>query len=157
MVEAGDWRDRSDFQHPAGIAGDFGRGRDWRIMADLNANQQRALVALLSQPTIAKAAEACELGERTLYRYLGEDDFREELHERQRQILDAATAGLVGMAGDAVQALRDVLKDKETPPSVKVRAALGWLNESRKAVELGDLAERVRLLEEAIECHYKDV
>ena len=116
----------------------------------LNANQRHALDALLSSPSVAAAARACGLSERTIWRYLADDGFKTELRARQNRAIKATTAALTGMAGRAVQALRDLLNDAETPPSVKARVALGWLRERRAAVELDDLAERVALLEDAL-------
>ena len=55
-------------------------------MADtgsLSTNKRKAIIALLANPTIGKAAAACGLGERTLNRYLADDDFRAELRARQ--------------------------------------------------------------------------
>lgn len=117
----------------------------------LSANQRKALKALLCEPSVRGAARASGLGERTLHRYLGDPVFKAELRERQDAILAATTAALVGLSGQAVQALQDVLGHPQVSPSVKVRAALGWLAQTRQAVELRDLAERVQVLEEKLE------
>lgn len=117
----------------------------------LSTNQRRALTALLSEPTIRAAAQSAGLGERTVYRYLANDAFRAELSERQAAILAQVTAAMVGLSGRAVETLRDVLDDGEASASVKVRAALGWLQAARQGVELQDLAQRVDRLEERME------
>ncbi|MFZ5919306.1 MAG: hypothetical protein ACOYZ7_20430 [Chloroflexota bacterium] len=114
----------------------------------LSANQQRAIAALLSEPTIRDAAKKAGIGERTLYRYLADPMFKAELRKRQDEILAATTAALVGMTGDAVATLRAVMQNKDAGDAVKVRAALGWLAHTRNAVELDDLAQRITELEE---------
>jgi len=119
-------------------------------MADLNRNQQNALGALLTTPSVAAAARVCGLSERTIWRYLGDPEFERALRQRQDSETRALTAALVGLSGRAVKALRDLLTDPETPPSVRARAALGWLRERRQAVELDDLAQRVGRLEELL-------
>jgi len=43
-----------------------------------------------------------------------------------------------------------VLSDPETSASVRVRAALGWLSELRRGLELEALADRVSQLEQNI-------
>ena len=121
-------------------------------MADngvLSANQKRAIIALLNNPTIGEAAKAAGLGERTLTRYLADPGFRAELRKRQDQALAAATAALSGLAGDAVGTLAGVMGDGEASPAARVRAAAVILAERRKVAELDDLAERVAELEQA--------
>jgi len=116
----------------------------------LNRNQKRAIEALLRCPTVAQAARKCGLAERTLWRYLKDDEFKAELRSRQDRAITQTAAALVGMSGDAIEALSGLLADPETPPSVKARVALGWLAERRKAVELDELSDRVTRLEESI-------
>lgn len=116
----------------------------------LTTNQRKALKALLECSTIRAAAEDCDLGEATLYRYLRDDTFKAELRKRQDAVVSSVTAALVGLAGEAVAALRDILESKSASDAVKVRAALGWLGQMRQSVELADLSERVSRLEEQI-------
>lgn len=115
---------------------------------ELNANQKRALTALLSSPSIRAAAVVCKLSERTLYGYLQTPAFQTELRARQDAVLLSVTAGLSGLSGEAVEVLRATFSDPETSPSVRVRAALGWLSELRRGLELEALADRVAALEE---------
>jgi hypothetical protein len=117
---------------------------------DLSTNQRKALSALLAEPTVAAAAEKCDLTERTLYRYLNDETFRRELRARQDAILSSVTSALVGLSGEAVQTLRDLLESKTATDAVKCRAALGWLKHTRDSVELADLSDRVAALEEKI-------
>jgi phage terminase small subunit len=114
---------------------------------NLTPNQRKALDALLSTTTVSKAALACGLSERTLWRYLADDTFKTALRDRQDATIKATTAALVGLSGEAIQALHDLLIDTETPSAVKARVALGWLDHTRKTVELDDLAQRVADLE----------
>jgi len=116
----------------------------------LSANQKKALTALLSHSTVATAAEACALGERTVTRYLSNPTFKAELRARQDAIVSSVTAALVGLAGGSVKTLRDILESKTASDAVKCRAALGWLAQMRQSVELADLAERVAALEEQL-------
>lgn len=117
----------------------------------LSTNQRKALKALLECSTIRAAAEDCGLGEATLYRYLRDPLFKAELRARQDGIVSSVTAALVGLAGDAVEALKSILASKDASDAVKVRAALGWLAQMRQSVELADLAERVTALEQTLE------
>lgn len=122
-------------------------------MADngiLSARKRRFVRAMLGAPTVEKAAQAAGIGERTAWRYLSTPAVKVELRRQQDAILAATTASLVGLSGQAVQTLQDVLEDPEASYSVKVRAALGWLAHTRQAIELEALTHRVEVLEERI-------
>jgi len=116
-------------------------------MSNLNANQRRALAALLSTATIKAAAKKCGLCERTLYNYLDDDDFRAELRSRQDRAISAAVAALSGLAGDAVKALKKTLTDADASPSARVRAALGILEQVRNLSTFAQLEDRIIELE----------
>jgi len=117
---------------------------------DLNANQKRALTALLSCPSLRKAAVACKLSERTLYNYLQEPTFKAELRARQDAALLSVTASLAGLSGKSVELLEDVIGDPNASDNVRVRAALGWLKHCSQVIELEALADRVSQLEQQI-------
>jgi len=117
----------------------------------LTPNQVKAIVALLATASIGKAAKRCGLGERTLHRYLANEDFRRELRARQDETVAATVAALSGLSGKATETLCDVMGSKETTESVRVRAAQVILQERRKASELDDLADRVSALERTLE------
>ena len=119
-------------------------------MIELSANQRRALSALLTEPSIAKAAAACKLSERTLYNYLADAGFKAELRARQDRAINAATAALAGLAGNAIDALRGVLTDADATASARTRAALGILDQAQKLTKFADLEDRIAALEEKI-------
>ena len=114
----------------------------------LTTNQRRALRALLACSTVADAAKEAGLGQRTIYRYLASASFKAELRARQDETISAATAALSGLAGTAIETLRAVLADPDASHAVRVRCALGVLEQRRRIGELDDLTERVKKLEE---------
>ena len=65
-------------------------------------------------------------------------------------MIAAATAALSGLTGTAIETLCTVLTDPNASHAVRVRAALGILQERRRIGELDDLAERVSKLEEVL-------
>lgn len=118
-------------------------------MADLSTQQNRAIVALLNGDSIRNAAKAASIGERTLYRWLAEDDaFRHKLRDAESSALDAATRQLSVIASEAVTVLRDIQNDDDTPPNVRVSAARALLDSTMKMVEMRNFDERLRRLEE---------
>lgn len=121
---------------------------DTREREFLTRGQQKALTAMLRSTSIAEAAEEAGLARRTIYRYLHAEEFRVELRRLQDEVLAGTTAALVGLSEVAVDTLYEVMSDEFASDSVRVRAALGWLKHARDVVELQELAERVRRLEE---------
>ena len=117
----------------------------------LTTKQQRAIVALLNQHTMAKAAEEAEVGERTLYRWLEDADFAAAYRRARREAFGQAIALTQRYAPVAVNTLAQVMLDREATHNSKVAAATALLRFARDGVELDDLAARVEALEQAAE------
>jgi hypothetical protein len=116
----------------------------------LTAKQESAISALLSTSTIKEAAKCANVGEATIFRWLQLEDFQTAYREARRQTVNHAIAQLQKACSEAVGTLRDVMKDKDSPPSSRVSAAKAVLETSIKAVELEDLISRVEELEELV-------
>jgi hypothetical protein len=71
----------------------------------LGNKKRRALRALLAEPTIARAAKAASISERTLYRYMAEADFRAALRSAQGDMLGAAALRLSGLLQKALDVI----------------------------------------------------
>src|SRR5215203_4591079 len=111
--------------------------------------EEAALTALLSEPTIAKAAARAGVSESTLLRWMAEPEFKARLRAARRSVVEAAIGRLQQAAAQAVDALARNLTCGI--PAVEVGAARSVLDQAIKAVELVDLAERVEALEQAAE------
>ena len=118
---------------------------------ELNANQKRAIAALLENPTIGEAAAACNLAERTIYRYLDEPQFRAELSRRESLSMDLATRRLLKMSEKALDALEDVLDYPLQKGATNMRlAAVAVINSLLKIRELRTIEQRLSELEKAV-------
>jgi hypothetical protein len=113
---------------------------------ELTAKQEKAIVALLDKPTIREAALSLNIGEATLWRWLQEPEFQRAYRAARRQVVEHSISELQAATSDAVAALKRNLTCGNQ--SVEVRAAQIILEQSVKAVELVDLAERVEELEQ---------
>jgi hypothetical protein len=92
--------------------------------------REQAIVALLSEPSIGKAAAACGLGEKTLRRWLTDDAaFQAAYEAARRATFQAAISRIPALTVKAVDTLAALLADKE-PPAVRLGAA-------RTVAELG--------------------
>jgi hypothetical protein len=116
----------------------------------LTAKQRRAIEALLSGATKGQAADAAGVTPRTLSRWRSLPEFDDELRWRSNQAIDDATRRLTGGLDRMVDVLLAVAEDAESPASVRVRAALGWINAQVKLVELNEVIERLEALESVV-------
>lgn len=114
----------------------------------LTPRQLKTIEAMLTADSVNQAAEKTGVGQRTLYRWLAEDDqFRAQLRKAQDQAIDAAVSLLSGEARAAALTLREIHRDKEINAAVRVQAARAILIENLKVREQRDLLERLEALE----------
>jgi hypothetical protein len=113
----------------------------------LSRKKESAISALLTQGTLAEAAQVAGIGEATLRRWLQRDDFQAAYRRARREAVSHAVAYLQRVSGEAVDTLRSVMNDDQMPSSARVTAARVILDMSIKAVELEDLEVRIAALE----------
>ena len=111
--------------------------------------EDAAIAALLSEPTIAEAAQKVGIGRSTLLRWLAEPEFKARYRAARRSVVESAIGRLQQATTQAVDALARNLTCGT--PAVEVGAARTILDQATKAVELVDLAERIEQLEQAAE------
>jgi len=109
--------------------------------------QEKAVLALVEQPTIREAAKAVKVNEVTLYRWMREPDFQASYRQARRDIMSQAIARLQSCCSTAVQTLQEVMEDTEATPASRVASARAVLELACKAVEFEDLEARVAALE----------
>ena len=110
--------------------------------------RDRAVVALLTASSLEAAARECGVSRSTLFRWSREPDFAEALRQAGRQVLNGAVAQLQALARPAVECLRRNLSCRK--PGTEVQAARTVLEHATRSMELFELEDRVRQLEEAI-------
>jgi hypothetical protein len=119
----------------------------------LSVRQQRALSALMGQASIAQAAVAAKVGQRTLYRWLREDDtFRSEFQKLKQEITADGLLQLQKAVTGAVSCLVEVMTDViDSPPSARVAAAREILQQALPLMEAEMLEQRILELEQKVE------
>ena len=90
---------------------------------DLTPEQEAAIAALITNASIAKAAEQAGIGERTLYRYLKDDKFRAAYRGARRQVFAQAISLSQRYTPVAVNVLAKVMTDPLSANASKVAAA----------------------------------
>ena len=114
---------------------------------DLDPGKERAIAALLTEPTLQAAADRAGISYTTLWRYMQQDDFQRAYRSARRDALAQATARLQAVATEAVEALRDVLNNARYSPYARVQAAKAILDLAYRASEIEDVQDRIVALE----------
>lgn len=118
---------------------------------NLSTEQRRAIVALLDTADVAAAAEAANRTERTVYRWLAEDEyFQAALAEREGQAIDEATRRLVTLASKAIDTLEEILDSDTASDQARRLAAQSVLDNLMKLRELRNVEQRLARLEERL-------
>jgi hypothetical protein len=117
----------------------------------LGRKKEEAIVALLSQRSVEKAARTANVPARTLYRWLKEPEFNASYREARRHAFGQAAARLQQMSAAAVSTLGKIMVDPNAPAASRVRAAHSVLDQAAKAIEIEDLEARLAALEQSAE------
>jgi hypothetical protein len=118
---------------------------------DLSPEEEKLLAALLLEPHVRAAAKKAKISSRTAYRYLERRAFQEAHRKARREVVWSAVTTVQAAAGEAVETLRDIMKDPLSPVPSRVTAAKAVLETAFKAVELEDVIERLDRLEGEME------
>ena len=113
----------------------------------LTARQEKAIAALLSEPTVEKAAAKVGVGLRTLHTWLHDPTFADAYRAARREAVGQAIARLQQVSSAAVTVLETVMNDGDEKGATRVAAAKTVLETAIRAVELEDLAARLSELE----------
>ena len=120
-------------------------------MAALTPKQQRAIEALLKNPTTRAAAQAAGVSETTIFRWLADPAFSKAHREARGRILESTLLALQSASSDAVQTLRAVMNDHDALPAARVSAARSVLEFALKARTELEIEERLAALEQRLE------
>jgi len=112
--------------------------------------RDQAVVALLTHSSIPEAARAVKIGEKTLWRWLQDDEFKEAYRTARSEIVRHAMVQVQAGMSKAVQTLMEVMVNDEAPASSRVSAAKTMLDLGVKSVELEDIERRLKKLETEI-------
>jgi alkylation response protein AidB-like acyl-CoA dehydrogenase len=116
----------------------------------LTPKQAKAITALLNSPTLAQAAAAVGLSERTLQLYMTYPHFRRALNEAESLAMADAARRLAGDAHAAAALLREVVDNRDNPPAARVQAARVLLSLAPGFREHSALEARISELERSL-------
>jgi hypothetical protein len=117
--------------------------------------RDKAVIALLQEPTIEKAAQVTGVGLRTLQRWLTDATFQEAMRKAKSDALADATAKLRMAAGRAVQVLYSIANNRRAPCAARVSACRCILEKGLDAHVIEGVEERLLILERQGRSHEK--
>lgn len=113
------------------------------------------IAALLTQKNHEEAARAAGINLTTLKRWMRLPEFIEEYRRARWEVVEQAYARVQQNTGAAASVLLRLMVDPTTPPSGRIRAALGIFGVAREALDL-DIETRLSALERAVEASKKE-
>jgi hypothetical protein len=115
--------------------------------AQLSPKQDACAALLATGKSVRDCAAEVDAGVRTVYDWLEQDKFKKQVAIYQSRLIDEALGKLAEAATKAVQTLIGCL-DSTEGENVKVRAALGILDQLVRLKDLTDIERRLSALEE---------
>lgn len=118
-----------------------------KIDNSLSAKQERAIVALLNEPTMQRAAATVGVSDRTLTRWMRDPVFNTAFRRARRETFQHAMSLAQKYAPVALNTLAVISSDRAAPYASRVSASKAVLGFGRESIELDDLMQRVEQLE----------
>ena len=132
----------------------FSNERKWEILkgfqSSLTPKQEKAIMALLTEPTIKKVAELVGVGESTLYRWFQEDEFNQAFRDARKRTFPQSISHLQQATTTAVYTLKEIMENSEASSSSRVTAAKTVIEMAYRAYEMEDLSAEIEEIKEYI-------
>ena len=119
-------------------------------MDEIESIGQDAIIAaaLASGATQHEAGQVAGVSERTVRRRLEQTAFKDQIVSQREKLISRTTDRLTALSAKAVETLSDLVSSDDTPPAVRLRAAMGILAAHRVWRDAGEMEDRLRLLEQ---------
>lgn len=114
----------------------------------LTQKQLRAIPFLLAAPSIEEGCKRARVGKATVYGWLKEQAFKEELGKRREEVVRGALDTLKANVSRATEALVGLLDSEKE--GIQARVAEDIIEFTQKAIEFESLEKRIEALEERI-------
>jgi len=108
------------------------------------------LAALISNPTIRAASQACGVSETQIYTYLRDPEFKTKYDATRRELLERNTAALQSHLGAAIQTMGDLCVDPDASAQVRLNVADAIIRNTLKLTEQTDIIGRISALEKEL-------
>jgi DNA-binding transcriptional MerR regulator len=115
-------------------------------MADSQTKRERAILYLLSSPTVEVAAEQAGISTRTLRRWSRQERFSADLEAARKSVFRHSLLRLAALTTKALEVVEAILDDDDATDRDKLRAAALVLNHAQAS----ELSDTLRQLEQQI-------
>ena len=113
----------------------------------MNQKQMSFLQALLTEPTVTRAAEKANISRETAYKYLRDEEFKMELQKRQDECISGTVRFLQGKLAVCSKRLAEIVENPETSAQVAINACNSIFNSCRTMTETEEVIRRLQQIE----------
>ena len=113
-------------------------------------SKSKAIIALISSPTIKGAAIACGVSEKTMHAWLNDNVFFQAYREAQARVMEATMSQTINATTQAIQTLVDIMTNESAGAGARVTAAKAILDVASKTYETETVIKRLDLLEDRL-------
>lgn len=114
----------------------------------LTQKQQKALSALLTNPTKEAAAKAAGIESKTLRRYLTDPEFQAEYQKAVSGMIEDAATQARQSLNPALSCLREIVEDGGETATARISAARSLLEYGLRLTEIADIMKQLEELEQ---------
>ena len=114
-------------------------------------HKELIMSALLTSYTYAEASKQSGVSVSTIARAMADPDFRRELEERRKQILDNTCMMLQTLMPKAVSTTNEIMEDPETSKQVRLNASDMILRHGTRLTELCSVSNTVDEMENKLD------
>jgi hypothetical protein len=120
--------------------------------------QKQAVIAIVETKNAKEAAAACGAAESTIYKYLQDPVIMAEVRAYEKRIRDTVGYRLAVGSNEALDIIQGVAKGEivdteDIRASVRLRAAIAWLDNLYRTQDMTEIEQRLTALEADNEKH----
>ena len=115
---------------------------------NLTRRQLKSIPIILQARSISEGVEGASISKTTFYEWIKSPVFKTEFDRQRQAIIDAALHELKLTTGEAVRALRELLKAKQE--GIRLRTATAILEHIGKFIELENIEKRLSEIERSV-------
>lgn len=112
-----------------------------------SAKDEKIMAALLANPTIRAASQACGVSETQIYARLRNPAFKARYQDARQELLAGATRALQAHLADAITVMVEICRDTKAAPQIRLNAADAILRNSLRLTEQEEILTELRKLE----------
>ncbi len=113
----------------------------------MNISNEEVISALLSEPTMKKAAEKCKLSQRQIHERMKTADFKKQYDKAKSELLDIAVSALQSQISTSTETVINIMNDTNNAPQIRLNAADMIFRHYIKLTETFNIIQRIEALE----------